>query len=203
MSKILWLLCLLLVAGCVHQQRFTPPPSLQAHQAQLAQLDLWQLQGKLGVRSPGDSGSASLIWDSAPASYRIYLSAPLGQKHVEISGNQQRVELRQSGQPTLTAKDAESLVRKALGWQLPVSQLNYWVRGVPAPQGKITQLQLTPEGLLDQLEQSGWQINYFNYRAQAYPGGDLPLPGKIVAQYRELRLTLVIRQWQLGRETSH
>ncbi len=198
MPRITWLLGLLALVGCVHQTPITPPASLQAHQAQVRQLDRWQIQGKLGIKAPGDSGSASLNWKQSPAAYQILLSAPLGQKHLEIIGSPNLVELHQSGQPPMSARSAEALIQKAMGWTLPVSQLSYWVRGIPAPKAKITQLQLTPDGLIGQLEQSDWQLSFSNYTNQHYRGETLVLPGKIVAVYQDLRLTLIIRRWQFA-----
>ncbi len=202
MLRLTWLLGLLALVGCAHQARITPPASLQAHEAQLRAVDVWQIQGKLGVRAPNDSGSASLNWKQAPANYQIFLSAPLGQKHLQITGTAKRVELQQSGQPPMSASSAEALIQKAMGWTLPVSQLSYWVRGIPAPKAKITQLQLTPEGLIGELGQSGWQLSFSNYSNQLFQGETLVLPGKIIAEYKDLRLTLVIRRWQLGREAA-
>lgn len=197
MLRISWLLGLLVLAGCAHQARITPPASLQAHEAQLRSLEQWQIQGKLGIRAPHDSGSASLNWKHTPEAYQIFLSAPLGQKHVEIIGSPNLVELHQSGQAPMSARDAESLIKKAMGWSLPVSQLNYWVRGIPAPKAAITHLQLTAEGLIGELAQSGWQLSFSNYTNQSFRDQTLVLPGKIVAEYKDLRLTLVIRRWQL------
>ena len=38
----------------------------------------------------------------------------------------------------------------------------------------------------------------FDYRDHDFNGATLPLPGKITAEYQDVRLILVIRSWQLG-----
>jgi len=192
------LLPLLFLIGCASQRGLTPPASLQAHQAQLEAIQHWQINGKLGIRSPAENGSASLKWQQQPQQYQINLAGPLGHKRLQISGTPKRVTLTQAGQPPLSAKSAEALIKKAAGWSLPVAQLNYWVRGLPAPKAPITALSLSPEGLISELQQAGWTISYSNYQDHPHAGGSLALPGKIQAQHRDLRLTLVIRQWQLG-----
>lgn len=115
-----------------------------------------------------------------------------------ITGSPDKVRLEQTGEPAQEAKTAEALIKKTAGWTLPVAQLAYWVRGVPAPKLRITQLQQNENGLIDHLIQGGWDISYSNYRDHTFNGANLPLPGKITAEYQDVRLTLVIRTWHLG-----
>jgi outer membrane lipoprotein LolB len=194
----LLLLVFLLATGCVHRGSLTPPQNVQEHQRQLQAIADWQLTGKLGIRTADDSGSASLKWAQQLANYQINLSGPLGQKRMIITGTPDKVRLEQTGEPVQEAKTAEALIKKSVGWTLPVTQLAYWVRGVPAPKLRITHLQQNENGLLDQLHQGDWIISYSNYRDQGFNGATLPLPGKITAEYKDVRLVLVIREWQLG-----
>ena len=189
---------LLLLGGCAHKGSLTPPQDVIEHQRQVQAIGDWQLTGKLGLRTAGDSGSASVKWAQQIANYQINLSGPLGQKSMIITGIPGKVRLEQTGEPAQEAKTAEALIKKSAGWTLPVAQLAYWVRGVPAPKLRITQLQQNETGLLAQLIQGGWIINYSNYRDQTFNGVILPLPGKITAEYKDVRLVLVIRDWQLG-----
>lgn len=191
------LLALLFASGCAHRS-LTPPQNVLEHQRQLQAIGDWQLAGKLGIRTTDDSGSASIKWQQQPANYQINLSGPLGQKSMIITGSPDKVRLEQTGEPAQEAKTAEALIKKTAGWTLPVAQLAYWVRGVPAPKLRITQLQQNENGLIDHLIQGGWDISYSNYRDQSFNGTNLPLPGKITAEYQDVRLTLVIRTWRLG-----
>ncbi len=195
-SRLLFLT--LLLGGCVHQGSLTPPQDVLEHQRQVQAIGDWQLTGKLGLRTAGDSGSASVKWVQQIANYQINLSGPLGQKSMIITGTPDKVRLEQTGEPAQEAKTAEALIKKSAGWTLPVAQLAYWVRGVPAPKLRITHLQQNDTGLIAQLIQGGWIIDYSNYRDQTFNGVILPLPGKITAEYEDVRLVLVIRDWQLG-----
>lgn len=193
----LLLLALLLTSGCAHRS-LTPPQDVLEHQRQVQAIDDWTLTGKLGIRTTDDSGSANVKWTQQITSYQINLSGPLGQKSMIITGTPDKVRLEQTGEPAQEAKTAEALIKKSAGWTLPVAQLAYWVRGVPAPKLRITQLQQNENGLIAQLIQGGWSIHYSNYRDQTFNGVILPLPGKITAEYKNVRLVLVIRHWQLG-----
>lgn len=193
----LLLLALLLTSGCAHRS-LTPPQDVLEHQRQVQAIDDWTLTGKLGIRATDDSGSANVKWTQQITTYQINLSGPLGQKSMIITGTPDKVRLEQTGEPAQEAKTAEALIKKSAGWTLPVAQLAYWVRGVPAPKLRITQLQQNENGLIAQLIQGGWSIHYSNYRDQTFNGVILPLPGKITAEYKNVRLVLVIRHWQLG-----
>lgn len=198
MLRLFVLIMVVACAGCAHQSRITPPPNVVAHQQTLQAIDQWQLIGKLGIRTAHDSGSASLKWSQDQQDYQINLSGPLGQKSMIITGKPGKVSLEEAGQKTLSATSAEALIKKTSGWTLPVAQLAYWVRGVPAPRQKITRLQTNHLGLIDQLEQGGWLISYSNYRHWDVDDKQLTMPQKIVAQYRDVRLILAIRDWQMG-----
>ena len=190
------LISLIFVTGCIHQIK--PPANVLAHQAALQSITHWELNGKLGIRTAQDSGSATLKWVQIQQEYRIHLSGPLGQKSMLITGAPGIVTLEEAGQKPLTAKSAEALIKKAAGWTLPVTQLAFWVRGVPSPREKITRLHTNELGLIEQLEQGGWLINYSNYRNWDVDGRQLTMPQKVIAQYRDVRLILAVRNWQMG-----
>lgn len=198
LRHLLLILSLLLMSGCAHRSTLTPPQNVLEHQRQLQAIETWELSGKLGIRTADESGSASTKWLQQGSNYQINLSGPLGQKSMIITGTPDKVRLEQTGQPVEEAKTAEALIKKTAGWTLPVAQLAYWVRGVPAPKLRITQLQQNDSGLIDHLIQGEWSIHYSNYRDHPFNGATIPLPGKITAEYRDVRLILVIRTWQLG-----
>ena len=194
----LWLAAIALLLGaCAQQPQITPPANLLAHQRQLQAMTQWQLSGKLGLRSVSESGSSSIHWQQAPHTYQIDLSGPLGQGRMQIHGTRNRVTLTQAGQPPRSAQSAEALIKTISGWTLPVAQLSYWVRGAPDPTLKLTRLSQNPLGLAEQFEQGGWTLSYSNYREQALSGSSLALPHKIIAQHDDIRLTLIVRRWQL------
>lgn len=196
--RLFFIASLLFFSGCAHQGSLTPPPDVLEHQRQVQAINEWQLTGKLGIRTTNESGSASLKWAQQIANYQINLSGPLGQKRMIITGSPDKVRLEQTGEPIQEARTAEALIKKSVGWNLPVAQLAYWVRGLPAPRLRITQLEQNESGLIAQLIQGDWSISYSNYRDQTFNGAVLPLPGKITATYKDVRLVLVIRDWQLG-----
>ncbi len=138
-----------------------------------------------------------LRWQQHAQQFKLDFSGPFGQNLLTISGDDQQVTLSEPNQAPLSAKTAEELIRRNTGWTLPVAQLTYWVRGLPDPKHKINQLQANPQGLIASLEQSGWKISYGEYMTVISGTETLSMPKRIIAEFKDMRLTLAIREWQL------
>ena len=128
--------------------------SWQAHKQQITPIDAWQINGKLGIRSEQESGSAILFWLQRQDYFDISLSGPLGQGSTRLTGRQGAVSLEIANRGTFTATTAEALMQQQLGWSLPVEHLLWWVRGLPAPQIK-SRVQLNDDSLLATLHAGG------------------------------------------------
>ncbi|MBR9911839.1 MAG: outer membrane lipoprotein LolB [Gammaproteobacteria bacterium] len=173
-----------------------PPPSgidYSQQQRQLAALDQWQLQGKLGIRLPEDAASAYIDWRQQPRSYEIQLSGPLGQGATRISATPDGVTLARAGEAEISAPSAEELMYRTLGWWLPMSDLHYWVRGIPSPTAPTGVMERNENGTLHSLTQSGWLISYLSY--QAIP--PFLLPARLAISRADIKATLIIKNWQL------
>lgn len=162
----------------------------------LLALEQWQFEGKMGFRVPGESGSVYLDWQQQQDDYHIRLQGPLGQGAAEITGSPAGVVLVQGDQHWAGAS-AESLVEQQFGWRLPVSDLRYWLRGLPAPaRGDVVFLERDEQGLLVSQAQGDWILHYSQYH---WVDGQA-MPGRVKAEAEALgvRLNLVIKTWQLG-----
>ena len=188
----------LLLTGCAHK---TPKPLLtedwQTHSGQVIKHNKWQAIGKLAVKVPNDGGSVSLRWQQQPHQFNIDFSVPFGQNLLAISGDDQHVTLSEPNHAPITAKTAEELIRRNTGWTIPVAQLTFWVRGLPDPTSKISKIHPNAQGLIETLEQSGWKISYSEYMSVTSGTETLAMPKRIIAEFKDMRLTLAIREWQL------
>ena len=190
-------LLLLLLSACAPLQKQADPtiqfipPSWPAHQSKMASIDSWQIKGKLAYRNNVDSGSAWFDWTQHGDNFTIYLSGPFGVGTVQISGNAQAITLSQPGEADISSHSSSALTQRLFGWQLPVEQMRYWVRGIPANTSGRAFETFNKEGLLDTLQEDGWKININRY--QAGPRG--PLPGKIKGSSNELAFTLLLKAW--------
>ena len=165
--------------------------SWQSHKQQITPLDAWQISGKLGIRSQQESGSAVLFWLQRQDYFDIRLSGPLGQGSTRLTGRQGAVSLEIANRGTFQAHSAQALMQEQLGWSLPVENLLWWVRGLPAPHSK-SQVTLDNNSLLAKLEQDDWLIEYLSYRTE----NTLQLPERIKLSGAGLNITLVVKEWQ-------
>jgi outer membrane lipoprotein LolB len=194
-SRLLLVIIACLLQACV--TRLPPQPvEFEQHQARVTPLNYWQIKGKLGIKAPSESLSASIHWQQMKAHYVIQLHGPLGQKSLRIEGGPKLVTLKEKGKEPVSSSSAESLFTRTTGWSLPLKQLDYWIRGLPAP-GKVQSIAFNPQGLVKKLEQKDWLIEYEKYQTVTHQGHTLYLPQKLIATHQDLRLTLLIRDWTL------
>lgn len=188
---------LLLLTGCAgltsHEtvEGQGDPAQWKAHKEQVAALDGWQIAGKVGIRAPRDSGSGTLFWLQRRDYYDIRLSGPLGRGAARLTGHPGAITLEVANQGRYEAESPEALLEEQLGWRLPVSHLQWWVRGLPAPDRR-SRLTLDGKSHLASLEQDGWQVQYLSYVEQ----NGFTLPERIKLKGADLDVTLVIKDWQ-------
>ncbi|GHA91545.1 lipoprotein insertase outer membrane protein LolB [Modicisalibacter luteus] len=191
------LFCLALLSGCASQ---TPTPDVPRNQVAWSEqrdrveaLDAWRLAGKVGLRTPQDAVSANLDWMQTGFDYRILISGPFGAGRSVLESSAQGVTLTTSD-GRFEAETAEQLMEDQLGWALPVSALDRWVRGLPA---YILPHQTTTDdqGFPTQLRQAGWTINYRDWTWEPELSGGLWLPRRLVMTIDDFRATLVVNEW--------
>lgn len=163
----------------------------QAHKQQITQLDGWQINGKIGIRAPRDSGSATLFWLQRQDYYDIRLAGPLGGGAARLTGRPGDILLEVANRGRYQADSPETLLREQLRLDLPVSNLLWWIRGLPAP-GSKSRITLDGASHLARLEQDGWQVQYQRYTEQ----NGYALPERLKLHGQDLEITLVIKDWQ-------
>ena len=181
-------------AGLPSNQIAAPPYNYNSNQRHIVNLQQWQFDGKLGLRSADDAISATINWRQIQDHFEIHLSGPLGQGRTRLYGDHNRIYLQTSRDETLQAATAEELMDHALGWQLPVSDLQYWVLGLPSPSSPAEELVFNEQGILTSIIQQGWTIQYSRFQ----PVQNLYLPERLTMTQNEIKLTLIMKQWQLS-----
>ncbi|MBU1331607.1 MAG: lipoprotein insertase outer membrane protein LolB [Gammaproteobacteria bacterium] len=194
---------ILLLAGCAgfgereSLEGEGSPALWQAHKAQVSQLDGWQINGKVGIRAPRDSGSGTLFWLQRQAYSDIRLSGPLGRGAARLTGRPGDITLEVANQGRYQAESPEELLQQQLGLNLPVSHLLWWIRGLPAPDSR-SRLALDGDSRLARLAQDGWDVEYLRYVEQ----DGYWLPERLRLTGHDLQVTLVIKDWQ-PRQLGH
>jgi len=181
------LLAVLLLAGCTT----TPAPRSSTSAATLS---AWQFNGRVSLTRGEEGWHAGLHWQEQAGSFFLRVSGPLGQGGFQLNGDARGVVLVDADGQTYAAQDADTLLVQVTGWQLPVSGLRHWIRGLPEPAAGQAQATRDEAGQLRRLEQSGWTINYQRY--QVVDG--ISLPAKLRLAREDIAVRIVIDQWQLG-----
>lgn len=156
-----------------------PTTTVQGQNAeQPKKLENFNITGKIGVTTPGNDtsgtqgGSAFYAWGQQNDRFAIELIGALGIGKTNIEFNGQSATLVSEKTGTLTADDPETLLKKATGWQAPISQMPYWISGRPAPSDSTPQLDA--QNRLISSVNGDWQASF------TYKGAD-KLPNKISA----------------------
>ena len=180
-------LTLLLLAGC--QVRPPVPADLYFEEAEA--LRQWDLSARMGYRSAQEDGSATLHWTQGKQQGEIRFSGPMGLGGARLEWDQHQATL-DTGREQATAPSTGELAWQLTGLWLPIEALQYWVRGLPWPEGEAHGVRRDREGRLKELSQLGWTLEFDRYKKVA----GVPLPHRIRAHHGEDRFTLVVHDWR-------
>ena len=207
----LFVLAFLLINGCA-QQGIKPsfvttkrPDGWDAHLARVQTLQHWRVKGKIGYHSENNKGSAWFDWTQHGEEFTIYLSGPLGVGTATISGNTESVTLSRPGETDIRARSSGELTQKLFGSHLPLEQLRYWAKGIPAPSdgtihGEVHGIveAFNKQGTASKIKQDRWDVNLRNYR----PNESYQLPGKLIATRQALTVTLILKNWDIQKTSN-
>jgi outer membrane lipoprotein LolB len=192
-TLFLFLLISLLFSGCSTLKPVTyHDRSWETRAAELNQLKDFTAQGVISIHEGKEAEKASFHLVQQGEQYQLSLYGPLGMGRNVIKGDTQGVSLTDSSGKIFTAASPEALLKKETGWSLPLSNLQYWIRGLPAPrQSRVSKWDVYHH--LEQLQQQDWQIHYEHYmQVEGYD-----LPRKIRFERKGLEVILVINKWTL------
>ncbi len=180
-----------LLAACSSTRMDAPVnDDWQVRRDVLSGLSHWEFTGRIGVRDDRESHSSRIRWRQNQDDYVINLWGALNVGATEITGTPRGVRLLQEGKAALTAATPEDLVEEHLGYDLPVSQLRYWIKGMPSP-GSTGLPSFNKEHHLVSLEQDGWTVQYLAYTQYEAES----LPTRIRIEKPPLRLDFVRLDW--------
>ena len=159
----------------------------------LADTDHWTLQGRLSVSDGNDSGSGSLTWRQDGERYEFTVRAPVTGRSFRLTGGPEGAQLDGLDGGPRQGPDAETLMAKAVGWQIPMVELKRWVLGLRADAG-AADIAFGADRLPSRLVQDGWTVDYKQWDATRQP----PMPTKVFAEKAPFKVRLSIEDWKLG-----
>lgn len=166
--------------------------SQAARHQQVMNMGSWRVNGSIGVTARGKSDSGTFTWTQNGQHYDFQTFGPLNMAGIRIQGQPGRVMLWKNANNRVFARTPEQLMAKELGWYLPLTNLQYWARGIAAP-GEKGNAQYDRFGHLTRLQQQGWLIEY--RRFQGVNGMDLPQ--LVVLKQKSLRAKIAFKRWSV------
>jgi len=159
----------------------------------MAQYDDWDMHSRAVVKLEAEAYNIGIRWQRDPDSFMMLLEAPFGQGVFRIeSGAGEAYRLRLPDGQVFENLTAEALLEDVIGWSLPLSGLDYWIRGMPRP-GSDYSHRVRADGSTRSIKQDQWEISYLDYfELQENPR----LPRKIELSSEDITVRLIVERWQ-------
>jgi len=151
----------------------------------------FDLVGRVAVKYDGRAFSSGVRWQHQGEGDEISLLTPVGQTLAHIVADATGATLTGADRKQLQAADVETLTRRGLGWELPLTRLAWWVKGEIVPGGLTGEATRDQRGRLVQLVQDGWRITFVHPLADERGG----LPQRLEISREGHQIRLVIDDW--------
>lgn len=183
-----------LLSSCISAPPASENSNWLAQRERLQQLASWEFRGRVDVRYNNDSHTPRIQWLQQDEEYHIRLWGTFNAGNTLIVGRPGVVTMENDGE-TITASSPEDLILQQLGYELPVSYLEYWIKGLPAP-GPRADLEFNELNQLVRIRQADWTVTYTDPRQY----GDVTLPARmeLTRPANDIRLRFIGLNWTLN-----
>lgn len=201
-AALIFLLSSILISGCStsHQTLPSTPVFIDWDEQEflLSQLSYWQAEGKLGARNKKNAISARFNWQQKGDSFSLTLNGSFG-RTATITGTPTLATLTQPGKSPVSARSVDALMEHVTGWSAPISALLFWGRGIPDLNQPHSPLAFNATGLPQHFNQHNWEVRLAKHQEHTSSTNEkIYLPGKLVAQQKDKKITFLFRKWQLA-----
>lgn len=202
--KILFVIAMTsLLAACSNMDNTSKQqPSYVAHNAAQWQQNLQALQkigayhaeGRLGYISPKERFTVGFKWRfTKDHDYELFIFSSLSSRTLTITENSQGVAITDEDGVTRQASDIHTLLISMLGFDFPIEQFPYWLKGEPtgAVNYNVDQ-NYHLANLLYSTNNSIWKVDY-----KSYDSKQPALPKSIELSDGTQTLKIAINKWIL------
>ena len=185
------LLLTVLLSACAH--RATRSDAAPAWRSSAVIPSSWVLEGRLAVSDGKESGSGRIHWEQNGDAYTITLRAPVSGQSWRLSGDRAHAQLEGVRPDPVRGSSARELLRRELGWELPVGEMTAWIFGIDLA-GEV--VERTPQGAPLRVSDSGWQLEYRDWQSFS----EVAVPRRITARRAPYQVRLAIQRWSPAAE---
>ncbi|MDO6695566.1 lipoprotein insertase outer membrane protein LolB [Aliiglaciecola sp. 3_MG-2023] len=158
-------LLLLVLSGCVTSTKINQSINSERHQQQLSNLTNWKIKGRLAFKSEEEKVSAYMNWQQGTNQFDLQLNTFIGTNILKMQSDDNYTSLEVDDQ-TYTDTDANRLIFRVTGWNIPVEKLGLWVKGQHTEKDNVVYDEF---GLVSQLEAKcrecvPWTLTFSDYQ---------------------------------------
>lgn len=169
----------------------------QDYYERLAMINTWRMHGKLAVRHGDASWQIGLRWRHSTLEDAVQVFDLMGRQVLDARGNQHSMQVRDNRGNSYQNVPTADFIEELIGKPLPPDSLSSWISGRIWPKAEAQVLAADAEGRIVRMRQLGWTIHYSDYQRHAY---GLMMPGRIVCENADFRLTVLSHRWYLCME---
>jgi len=199
MRPVVWfsVVSLFLVSACTIKPVKKPvaPDSAAwlSHQNTLKHVDNWQFSGRFAAKTDTENWTGGISWSQSMQEYQINISGPLSSGSISLEGTEDYSKLSVSDSEWYEDINPQLLLQHHTGLKLPIEELRYWLRGLPALNSAHKIIEFNEAGQLQKLQQNNWEISFKRYKNV----GTISVPDKIFLLNHEINVRLIIQKWQI------
>lgn len=150
----------------------------------------WEFKGRVAIKTKKDSNILRIHWKQMNQDISLRIYGSFGKTYAKLD--------RVNGLSTLKVEDetyqdnnAEILLWRVLGWQIPVNEMSFWIRGISTKNNLSPSVTKNNQGNLKTLDYNNWHINYQKYKTFSR----YTLPVKLKLSHPDLSLKFSIQKW--------
>jgi len=148
----------------------------QSQTEALTQFSVWELKGRLAYKRQDEGFSARVRWQVSPDETRLKLTSTLGVSILSLDVSPSLTTLEADGE-IYQGDNAQQLLWDISGLDVPVAQLQQWVKALPSAGDKI---ELNDQGYIATLKPACWSCRKWEIIYQSYAEYDgLILPNAL------------------------
>lgn len=183
-----------LAAACAGPRERPTEPGVEwsGRQAMLREIEEFRMEGRLALNTGRRGYSGTVSWEQNDDLLDFRFRGPFGFGGFRIHGDAERLRVKTTAGDEFLLTDPEREMTERFGWSLPVRSMRYWILGVSDPELPATE-QADEEGLLESMEQGGWQVVYDGYA----DAEGLLLPRRLDMERGEIRIRVMTDRWEI------
>lgn len=190
-NLLIGLAVVLLLSACAIREQRAQGEWLAERQSWFESYPDWRVTGRLSVSDGEQGGQMSFDWKGQGNQHDLRLRSVVGGKQWRLMFNESGALIEGSDVGLVRADDPDILVSEIVGWPIPVSQLAWWLRGMPA--SETDQIVFADDGTMDRVAHGDWSLEYVRYEQ---PREGPLMPERVEALSAPYRVRMILRTWR-------